>query len=158
MVGRSSLIVIHTMGVLAAGIAAVFEIRTILWSGAILSLTGPLIAVLSYRARHRIGLGFGVASASAAVAWFLIIYFLSWSPDTAHLPVSLFLIVFAVASIPAAVFSILEMLAPLAGAENRFQFSIGTMLSITFFIALYLGILRALDIFGRLFSLWSHGS
>jgi uncharacterized membrane protein len=73
----------------------------------------------------------------------------------AHLPVSFFLIVFALASIPGGVFCSLEAVTAQAGAKNRFQFSIGTLLAIMFFFALYLGVLRAFDVFGRLFILWS---
>ncbi len=155
---RSSLIVAHTIGVLVAGIAAVFEIESILASGPVLALTGSLLAGLSYRARHRIGFGFGLTAPVVALAWFLIINGLSWGPDRAHLPVSLFLIIFALASIPGSVFCVLEVLSSHAGADHRFQFSIGTMLAITFLVALYLGILRALDVFGCLSSLWLKGS
>ncbi len=38
VIGRSSLIVAHTIGLLVAGIAAVFAIRTIVLSGLILCL------------------------------------------------------------------------------------------------------------------------
>ena len=157
VIRRSSLVVAHTIGVLVAGIAAVFDIKTILLSGPVLALTGILIAVQSYRARRRIGFGFGLTTTTAGVAWFLIIFFRQWGPNTAHLPVSLFLIVFALASIPWGVFCSLEAFTPNAGSKTRFQFSIGTLLAIMFFVALYLGILRALNVFGRLFSLWSQG-
>ena len=156
---QSSLIVAHTIGVLVAGIAAVFDIQTIfMWSGPIMSLTGILVAVQSYRARRPIGFGFGLTAATVAPVWFLIVIALEWSPADAHLPVSLFLIVFALASIPGGVFCSVEVLTAQAGIKTRFQFSIRTLLSVTFFVALYLGILRAFDVFGRLFSLWSHGS
>jgi len=154
---RSLLIVAHTLGVLVAGIAAVFGIRSILVSGPILALTGILIAVLSYRKRCRIGFYFGLTAPTVALAWFLIICCLSWGPDYAHLPVSLFLIVFALGNIPGCVFCISELLTAHTGAQHRFQFSIRTLLAITFFVALYLGILRSLDVFGRLLSVWSGG-
>ena len=155
VVRRSWLIIAHTIGVLVAGVAAVFEIKTILCSGPILALTGVLIAVQSYRARRPIDFGFGLTATTAALVWFLIIFNLSWSPNMAHLPVSFFLIVFALASIPGGVFCSLEAVTAQAGAKNRFQFSIGTLLAIMFFFALYLGVLRAFDVFGRLFILWS---
>ena len=94
---RSWFLIAHTAGVLAAGIAAAFEIRSILYSGPILTLTGLLIAVASYRAHRRFGLvlGFIQPLPMATIAWFLIIVGLSWNPDKAHLPVSLSLVIFA---------------------------------------------------------------
>lgn len=158
IISRSSLTVALTIGVLVAGIAAVFDIYSILLSGPILALTGILVAVQSYRKRRRIGFGFGLTTTTAALVWFLIISSLSWGPGDAHLPVSLFLIIFALASIPAGVFCSLEAVMAQPGTKTRFQFSIGTLLSIMFFVAFYLGILRAFDVFGRLFVLWSQHS
>ncbi len=157
-IGHSWLVVAHTIGVLVAAIAAVFAIRSIVWSGPILAFSGAGLAVLSYRKSRPIGFGFGLTATAAALVWFLIIFSLNWSPDTAQLPVSLFFVVFALASIPGGVFCCVEAAREKAGTETRFQFGIGTLLSIMFFVAAYLGILRMFDVFGRLFSFWSHRS
>jgi hypothetical protein len=142
---RSWFLIAHTAGVLAAGIAAAFEIRSILYSGPILTLTGLLIAVASYRAHRRFGLVLGLAAPTATIAWFLIIVGLSWNPDKAHLPVSLSLVIFALAHLPLGIFSIEEMCNSTRRVSTRFQFGISTLFSITLVLALYLGILRAFD-------------
>ena len=107
---RSLPIVVHTIGVLVAAVAAVLDIGTVVAFGPFVALTGILVAVLSYRERCRIGFGFGLTGTAAVVAWFLIIFGLGWSPRTAHFPVSFFLIAFALAGIPGGVFCILEAL------------------------------------------------
>jgi len=150
-----SLILAHTIGVLVAGIMAVTEIRSILLSGPVLAAIGVWLAISAYRTHRRIGFYFGLTSVLSVVAWFLIISGLSWGPDRAHLPVSSFMIAFALASIPASHLSVLEVWPRDPGTRNSFQFSIGTLLSIMFFVALYLGILRGIDVFGRLWLLWS---
>jgi hypothetical protein len=149
-ISHASLIVGHTLGVLAAAIVAVFEIESIVFTGPVLGFTGLLIAVFSFRARRRIGFGFGLTATAAAILWFAIIVSLSWSPGTAHRPVSTFLILFALTSIPWSTFSVSELFSPHGRAAARFQFGLGTMLLITFFEASYLGILRAFGIFARL--------
>jgi hypothetical protein len=148
------LLVAHTFGVLAAAIAAVIEIETIVGTGPILAFTGGMIAFLSYRSHRRIGIAFGLAATASAIAWFLTIFSLDWGPSTAHLPVSLFFVVFACASIPSCTFCIMETFPPGDRSAGQFQFGIATMLSITFLEALYLGILRAFDIFAQLSKLF----
>jgi hypothetical protein len=114
-----------------------------------------MIAIVGYRSRRRIGFAYGLAATVAVIAWFVAICSLRWGPAVAQLPVSMFMIVFALACIPGCTFCISEAFSLREKGNHRFQFGVGTMLLITFFLAIYLGILRTSDVFTKLLALWS---
>lgn len=89
------LLILYTLGILIAAIAAMVDIESIMGSGPIMSLVGIWIAFLSYRRDHPIGLFYGLAVPTVSVFCFIVINGLDWGPSDAHVPVSAFLVLFA---------------------------------------------------------------
>jgi hypothetical protein len=144
MHARSWLILAQTAGIQVAAIVAAYEIESIVFSGPILSVTGALIALLSFRRGCTFGLLFGLAAPSVTAFCLFVIAMLEWSPGDAHLPVSTFLFLFGLGCIPACAVTILEARAVNAGRANTpFQYSIAAMLVLMLALALGLGLTQA---------------
>jgi hypothetical protein len=88
------LLVLQMLGIAVGVAAAVWEITSIVCSGPVLSLTGLLLALVSFGRGRGAGLLFGLAVPTTTVFCFAIIAGLGWSPATAHVPISALLFVF----------------------------------------------------------------
>jgi hypothetical protein len=135
------LIVAQIVGILAAVIASVIQIESILVSGPLVSLVGLLISLVSFRRNDGVGLLFGLSTPSVAVLCFSIIFGMNWGPKEAAFPISCLLVAFAVLSVPAGVVALRRLRRP-AGERRRLkmQFQISTLLGLTFLVALVLGL------------------
>ena len=143
------LLIVYTLGILIAAIAAMVEIESIVGSGPIMSLVGIWIAFLSYRRDRPIGLFYGLAVPTVSVFCFIVINLMEWGPSDAHVPVSAFLVLFAWACIPACSLAIWEVRRQRGLAQRRpVQFSIAFLLGLMFVVALGLGLAQAVGIRG----------
>ena len=135
------LIVTQIVGILAAAIASVIEIESIMVSGPLVSLVGLLIASVSFRRNDGVGLMFGLSTPSVAVLCLSIIYGLNWGPGEAAFPISCLLVAFAILSVPGGMVALWRLRQP-AGATRRLktQFQISTLMGLTFLVALVLGL------------------
>lgn len=144
-----TLVIAHVIGLMIATVFAWHEIRSIVWSGPILTLTGLTIALISYRKNRPAGLYFGLAAPTVAVICFSLICGLQWSTDEALVPVGMVLTCFSaicILTIRHAFREIsrsrqLEQVLPL-------QFGIGSLLWAMFFVALFFGFVRSRSSFG----------
>lgn len=134
------LLVAQAMGILIGAVCAVFEIESIMASGPILSLSGGLIALLSFHRDRLMGLLFGLAAPTVAMFCLFVIATRNWSPPEAQIPVSLFLVVFGLLCVPACALAVLELeTSGTTRQKVRFQFSIAAMLVLMLMFALVFG-------------------
>ena len=102
------LVVVHSIGVAIAAVAACGNIRSILLSGPILSLTGFMVALLSFRAHRRVGFYFGLAAPTVAVICLNLIAVFDWGPSEAQMPVGGMVVVLSIVSLPAGLVAVRE--------------------------------------------------
>ncbi len=142
-------LIVYTLGILIAAIAAMVEIESIVGSGPIMSLVGIWIAFLSYRRDRPIGLFYGLAVPTVSVFCFIVINGMDWGPSDAHVPVSAFLVLFAWACIPSCSLAVREVRRQRGLADRRpIQFSIAFLLGLMFVVALGLGLTQMVGLRG----------
>lgn len=136
------LIPLQMLAVLVATVAAVVDIESIVFAGPLLSVTGAMLAVRSYRRNRPWGLYLGLASPGMAAFCFALICVLRWGPLEAARPVAALLIVFALLHLVLGVLACREALRPYELPLRPAQFSIFTMLVLTFLVAMFLGLAK----------------
>lgn len=137
----AALVLIQMVGTVAAVVAAVVDIETILTTGPVLTLIGCVIVILCFRKAHSLGLYFGLSVPSISVLCFSVIYGLKWAPGDAAVPISCLLIVFAVLSLPLGVLA-LRRIPHITHAKRplKMQFSLADLLGLMLVVSLPLGL------------------
>ncbi len=126
-----------------AAIAACGNIRSILLSGPILSLTGFMVALLSFRAHRRVGFYFGLAAPTVAVTCLNLIAVFDWGPSEAHMPVGGMVVVLLIVSLPAGLVAVRECRRrALPQYPLPVQFSIASLLWTMLFVAVFFSCFR----------------
>jgi hypothetical protein len=137
----SWLLLAQTVGILVAVVFAVMEIESIVASAPILSLSGALIGLFSFRRDRLVGLLFGLSAPTMAAFCLFLIATLEWDPRQAQIPVGAILVVYGLLGMPAGTFSVHELhTSGNTGHKTRFQFSIAALLTLMFVLALSLGL------------------
>src|SRR4051794_35959277 len=91
-----TLIVLQSLGIVAATIAAGIKIQSILFSGPALTLLGLALAAAAFLKNRPCGLYFALGAPTVAVVSFALIYGFNWLPEDAHLPIARLIFVSAV--------------------------------------------------------------
>jgi hypothetical protein len=144
------LTILQTIGVEVATLLALFEIRTIVASGPLLSALGLAIAYIAFRRNRPLGLCFGLAAPTASVFCFSLIHGLDWGPDRARMPVLVILVVVALFHV-AALYPVGCELAVERGDDREkvpFQFSIMSLLVLTTVVAIFFGTCKTFGLAG----------
>jgi hypothetical protein len=138
------LIILQTLGVELATLAAMDRVTTIQYSGPLLSATSLVIAYISFRRNRPRGLCFGLATPTASVFCFSLICGSRWGPDDAQRPMFIILAMVAVLHVAAAYFAI-EELAATKGDDRKsvpFQFSIMALLVLMLLVAVFFALYK----------------
>lgn len=131
------------VSMLAAVVAAVIEIETIVVTGPLLSLSGLVMAGWSFYRGARLGFYFGLTAPTIAVICFAVIYGFSWGPSEAATPIASLLFVFGVGCIPLAFLALRETdPTPVFRSATPPQFSLAALLVWTLAVSLPLGFYR----------------
>jgi hypothetical protein len=135
-----TLIIIQTLAVELAALAAMAAVETTQVSGPILSASGLIVAYLAFRRNRPCGLCLGLATPTSYVLCFSLISGLGWSADDARMP--MFLIVAAIAAfhVVAAFFALDELATSQADHRPKlpFQFSILSLLVLMLLVSVFL--------------------
>jgi hypothetical protein len=145
----SLLIICQIVAVAVATLIAVANIRTIQYSGPLLSAAGLTIAFISFRRNLPAGLCLGLAAPTAAVFCFSLICGSHWQPDQAAGPMVLILADVNLFHWAAAYCAIRELTAENCDERPRipFQFSIRALLILMLLVSVSFG---SYDMFGKI--------
>jgi hypothetical protein len=136
------LLVLYTVGFVIAAIASAVNVRSIILSGLILSPTGVLIALASFRVGRPFGFHYGLTAPTMTAICACTIWGLEWSPDIAYLPIAVLLVVVALGCVRVGWLAVGECHREFARNPLRFQFSIASLLWAMLVVALFFGFLR----------------
>jgi hypothetical protein len=136
------LIVVQVLGVAFATLIALGNIRTIQYSGPLLSATGLAIAFVSFRRNRPRGLYFGLAAPTASVFCFSVIAGSGWSPPEAQSPVLYILVDVVLLHFWAGYVAICEITDENHDDPQRvpFQFSIMALLVLMLLVSVSFGL------------------
>jgi hypothetical protein len=141
----AALILIQMVGIVAAVVAAIVEIETILTTGPVLSVIGCVIVFGCFRKSHSLGLYFGFSVPSISILCFSMIYGMKWGPGDAATPIHCLLIVFAVVSVPLGVLAVRRMPhVTHAKRPLKMQFSLADLLGLMLIVSLPFGLNQTL--------------
>ncbi len=136
-----TLIILQTIAVELAALAAMDDVETAPISGPMLAASGLIVAYLSFRRNRPCGLCFGSIAPTAYVLSFSLISGLGWSKYDAWTPMFVIVAVVAAFHVVAAFLAIGEIAATLE--DNRpklpFQFSIFSMLVLMLLVSIFFG-------------------
>ncbi len=135
------LINLQILGVVAAAVAALVDIESIVFSGPILSTTGSILAARSFRRDRAIGFYMGLAAPTMSVLCFSLICGLEWSPRVAEVPVGTLVVLFAAVHINLGVAALIEA-HRVKDRRRPLQYSILTLLVLMLVLSVFLGIVR----------------
>jgi hypothetical protein len=132
------LIIIHALGVMIAGIAALVEIESILLSWPLLDALSLIIAFLAYRRNRVVCLYYAITAPTVSVFCFAAIFGLNWGPERAHFPISFFLLLFGLGNCAFSDSSLSELKRPeiVFARRGPFQFSIAAIMGLTLLVGL----------------------
>lgn len=124
------LLIVHTLGIVLATCFAVIDFPSVVVSGPLLSGSGVLIALISYRRDRVVGFLFGLATPTLSMSCVVAISLLNLSPGRAREPVCTLLVLFSMASGVACATALGELRSASAGNDRRYplQYSIGGLL------------------------------
>jgi len=80
--------------------AALFEVKTILFGGPLISLLGLYVAALGLKRSFRFGVAAGLSAVGFSLFVFLLIWGLNWGPAEASVPVCAMGSLYAAVSVP----------------------------------------------------------
>jgi hypothetical protein len=136
-----ALIILQTLAVELAALAAMGEVETTEVSGPMLSGMGLVIAYLSFRRNRPCGLCFGLAAPTAYVLCFSLVCGRGWSVDDARMPMFFIAAVIAVLHVGAAFLALEE--SAVVREDDRpklpFQFSILSLLALILLVSVFFG-------------------
>jgi hypothetical protein len=141
---------LHTLATMVGWLAALGQIRAIVFLGPVLSLTGLAISVMALFRGHRLGVWFGLGVPALSLFCLVTIAGNRWSPAQAYYPINSVIAVFVLAHAPLCGLVIRDaqrrLLKP--GEKFHYQFSIAGIMTFTAFVAATLGLQRALGFSG----------
>jgi hypothetical protein len=136
-----ALIILQTITVEVAVLAAMGDIETTECSGPIVGGMGLIVAFLAFRRNLPIGLCFGLAAPTVYVLCFALISGMGWDPDGAERPMRFILTVVALVHVVAALIALEELTAAEGDRRQRlpFQFSIMALLVLMVLVSVFFG-------------------
>jgi hypothetical protein len=135
------LIILQTIGIEIATLAAMGSVETVEAAGPILSCMGAAIVYLAFRQDLPRGMCFGLAAPTVYVCCFALVCGMQWNPEAARSPLLLILTAVVVGHVVVGFYA-LEELSAIQGLDRPklpLQFSIRAFLILMFLVALLLG-------------------
>lgn len=144
------LAILQCAGTMIGWLAALGNIEAIVFLGPLLSFSGFVLFVIALLRRHRLGAIFALAVPTLSVICFVTIYFNHWSPTEAYYPINSVIAVFVLAHAPLCALVIRDAERRQFRPDEKFnyQFSIAGIMIFTGFVAVTLGLQRALGFSG----------
>jgi hypothetical protein len=145
----AGLAVLQTLLVLIGWLAALGDIEVIVVLGPLLSLSGFVLTVVAWWRGHPLGSLFGLSVPFLSTLCFTLIVRNSWTPGQAYYPINSVIAVFILAQAPLCALVIRHAQGQLIGAaKSGYQFSIAGIMLFTSFVAVALGLQRAMGFGG----------
>jgi hypothetical protein len=140
------LVFIHILGIIIAVLCSVCEIKSIIYSGPLLSAFSLSIALLAYRRNRTITLYYALATPTVSVFCFAIIFGMKWEPGDARLPIGILLTLFGVINTLLGIAADFELRRPQITRRRKgpFQYSIASIMILTLIVAVSLSLIKTL--------------
>ena len=138
------LLAIQVIGMFVAVAVAAAEIESILFSGSVLTVTGLLIAALSFRGDLEFGFYYGLAVLGVAVLCFSMIFGLQWGPSDAAVPIASLLFLSTLGSTPLGLLANWELRRSVfAKPSFRLQFNLSALFVLLTLLSIGFGLFLA---------------
>jgi hypothetical protein len=144
------LLIIQTVGITLAVIAANVEIESIIATGLVLSALSLMLAYLAFQRKYSICLYYGLTTPAVSLFCFVLINVLHWGPNEARIPIGIFLAGFGMVNIPFGILALRELKRTKTQSFRKgpFQFSIAAIMGLTLVVALSLSLIKTLGLVG----------
>ena len=136
--------IVLLLGISSSAIAAMHDIQSILAYGRTLSVLGLGVALGCMVSRSAASLLFGLSTPALSLGIFFLIFWKSWSPSQAAIPVALIILGYEALVVPLGLYTLYRTLAP---APRTFhpragQFNLGSLFMLMLILFLTLGVAR----------------